>query len=1553
MKTEKVTTMSLTLVLMLMAMLLTAVNSQASVGWNLANPMTIARYDHRTTLLQNGKVLVTGGEDSLADPLAIAELYDPGNNSWSAAGSMASARSLHSATLLPSGKVLVVGGWGPVSANALASAELYDPATNSWSAAGSLSAARYNHNATLLPSGKVLVVGGYNGGELSSAELYDPDTNSWSAAGSMGTARINHSVTLLPSGKVLVAGGINGSSYLASVELYDPATNSWSAAASLVTGREAHSASLLSTGKVLVAGGYNTGNGGFLGSAELYDPALNSWSPAGAMVTVQAFHSATLLPNGKVLVAGGESNGASLVFAGTQLYDPATNSWDAASSMVHARVSHSSTLLPSGKVLVVGGFDFINRLANVEFYDPATPGWSAADSLAAARSYHSVTLLPNGKVLVSGGYDGNTYLASSELYDYVTNSWSPAGSMATARRFHSATLLQNGKVLIVGGSSAELYDQATNSWSSAGSLATARYERHKATLLASGKVLVTGGTGDDGAIADNELYDPATNSWSAAGSMATARYNHTATLLPNGKVLVTGGTQNTWVNAFVSAELYDPATNSWSAAGSMANARYDHSATLLPDGKVLVAGGGYTVILNSAELYDPATNSWSTAGSLATRRMAHETILLPSGKVLAVSGYNGHVLASAEVYDPTTNSWSAAGSLGEGRTHPSMTLLPSGKVLVAAGYNNDTSSYYASAELFDPGDGFSDSRRPVISALANTNDNLSLTGTGFRGDSEATSGATNSSPTNYPLLQLRRLDNEQTSFIASSSSLSWNDISFTSQSLNPLLAGYYSATIFVNGIPSVSTILTVGATAGIDPASHDFGSIEENISSSHVFTISNSGNQNLTISSIVTVDGDSALFSIDPGDAANGTCGSLTPTIAAGGNCTISVTFKPTSPGTRSTILRVTSNDSAAPSMNIALTGTGPLPSYTISVVEGSGIISCDSPVVQGNAAVCIVGPTPPGYHFATFTDNGVDMLSSVVDGLYVINDVQTNHIIAGTFASGIPWPSATNINALAIDPINTQTLYAGTYDYGGVLKSTDGGTTWTAFNVGFASDTYRVLSLAIDPTNTQIVYAGTSDHGGVLESIDGGITWSAINDGLNPSPYSVLSLAINPANTQIVYAGTDGGVYKTSNGDASWTQVNSEHVNTLAINPMDSQIVYAGSISGRIFKSIDGGINWTTSYIGITPSECPPSPPGGSMTCWRYDPVPPDIFSLAQDPVDSRIVYAGTTLGIYKTTDGGTSWTTMNGGLTGGYVQSLAIDPTRNQTVYAGTPGGIFKTTNGGATWRAIHSGVTDIFSLAIDPINGQTVYAGTPDGVFKLTNSPGVPDAPIIGTATADDGQATVAFSLPADDGGSDITGYIVTSNPGNVSAIGTESPITVTGLINGTTYTFTVVATNAVGNSVTSAQSNSLTPMPPPTVDPGVAANVTISPATAQTVVRGTTATFTITPDAGYGVVVSGCGGSLSSTTYTTGPISSNCVLAIEAVKRSGSTSETTPSLVDALNVFRAVNSLTTLTPQQQVRYDVAPLGINGTPTGNGVLDLADVILILRRSIGIGNW
>lgn len=370
---------------------------------------------------------VAGDAETIEDALAAAA---PASLNTFAAStpSMNVARQRATATLLLNGTVLITGGQNTLGL--LSSTELYNPATNMFAATAStavMNAARASATATLLPNGKVLVAGGSgNAGVLASTELYNPASNTFNLAPSMNTARANATATLLPNGKVLIAGGQSNSAILSSTELYDPATNSFGVTPpSMNVARSEATATLLPNGKVLIAGGEDL-SGNSLSSVELYDPVANTFAASTpAMNTARFLAMATLLSNGKVLIAGGNDNtvaNPNVYLNTTELYDPATNSFAASTpSMNTARDEATATLLPNGKVLIASGADLVSNhpiwLTSTELYDPVANTFAATTpSVNTARNFATATLLPNGEVLIAGGYSGSSYLSSTELY---------------------------------------------------------------------------------------------------------------------------------------------------------------------------------------------------------------------------------------------------------------------------------------------------------------------------------------------------------------------------------------------------------------------------------------------------------------------------------------------------------------------------------------------------------------------------------------------------------------------------------------------------------------------------------------------------------------------------------------------------------------------------------------------------------------------------------------------------------------------------------------------------------------------------------------------------------------------------------------------------------------------------------------------------------------------------------------------------------------------------------------------------------------------------------
>ncbi len=365
------------------------------------------------------EVLAAGGVDPMVnnpDSLSSAELYGVGAGTWAYTGSMSTPRDLHTATLLNNGQVLVAGGENENIGALLSTAELYNPGTGTWTLTGSMSVARGGAQATLLGNGTVLIEGGSGtpGAILSSAELYNPGTGTWTLTGSTAAARVDHTATLLPNGKVLVAGGDGLTASLSSAELYDPATGSWTATGSMNVGRYLHTATLLPNGKVLVAGGINlASNPVTVDSAELYDPATGLWTITGPMTQHREEHSAVLLNNGQVLVEGGGTTTS-------ELYNPVSGTWTASGAPANNGMTEG-LLLPDGEALIEG-----STAGTTDLFDPATGIWTLSGPLNHARFYHTATLLPNWQVICtppSGSFfsPGTTNTVICEVVDNCGN----------------------------------------------------------------------------------------------------------------------------------------------------------------------------------------------------------------------------------------------------------------------------------------------------------------------------------------------------------------------------------------------------------------------------------------------------------------------------------------------------------------------------------------------------------------------------------------------------------------------------------------------------------------------------------------------------------------------------------------------------------------------------------------------------------------------------------------------------------------------------------------------------------------------------------------------------------------------------------------------------------------------------------------------------------------------------------------------------------------------------------------------------------------------------
>lgn len=282
--------------------------------------------------------------------------------------------------------------------------------------------------------------------------------------------------------------------------------------------------------------------------------------------------------------------------------------------------------------------------------------------------------------------------------------------------------------------------------------------------------------------------------------------------------------------------------------------------------------------------------------------------------------------------------------------------------------------------------------------------------------------------------------------------------------------------------------------------------------------------------------------------------------------------------------------------------------------------------------------------------------------------------------------------------------------------------------------------SVALAPTQPSILYAsgGNSD---MYKSVDGGRTWAQV--GSIDCCFGSADITVDPSSPDVAFAAADYlGLYKTNDGGASWPEIDDSDVDAVAINPAQSNVVLesAGDDYDPDFglnRSLDGGLTWSptgfvawVTTLAIDPSDSSIVYAGlfdGRVFRRRANGawisissgLPGDpILAMAIDPIMPNIVYVGTALGVYRRTSRAHRWIYVSSGFGDSWTDALAIDPAHEGWLYAGTNGdGVYRSTDGGRTWAPFNQGLFDlaVTSLAITP-SGSILYAGTENsGVFQ----------------------------------------------------------------------------------------------------------------------------------------------------------------------------------------------------------------------------------------------
>ncbi|MDA8335297.1 MAG: Ig-like domain-containing protein, partial [Peptococcaceae bacterium] len=313
---------------------------------------------------------------------------------------------------------------------------------------------------------------------------------------------------------------------------------------------------------------------------------------------------------------------------------------------------------------------------------------------------------------------------------------------------------------------------------------------------------------------------------------------------------------------------------------------------------------------------------------------------------------------------------------------------------------------------------------------------------------------------------------------------------------------------------------------------------------------------------------------------------------------------------------------------------------------------------------------------------------------------------------------------------LSGSTLYVGTAG-GGVWSSANDGASWTPLTDGQPS--LAMGAVAVDPNNPSVIYAGTGEahesgdsfYGeGLLKSTDGGTSWSVYGATYFAGSY-IAAVVVNPLNSSDVYVAGNMGLYESTDAGNTWAKVGpwgNYQVTALVINPKNGDL-YAAVEGNGIEESTDGGGTWTLLSNGVF------SGLNFGNTALSIDAANPQILVAS---------VAGTTQGgaVYETTDGGVSWTNLNAppyftasyfygsgsGDQSWYDNTVAVDPANPSIIFAGGIG-VAMTTNDGGSWSCVNRPVTgnpmafhpDQHAMLFDSTGG--LYVGNDGGIWEIT--------------------------------------------------------------------------------------------------------------------------------------------------------------------------------------------------------------------------------------------
>ena len=313
--------------------------------------------------------------------------------------------------------------------------------------------------------------------------------------------------------------------------------------------------------------------------------------------------------------------------------------------------------------------------------------------------------------------------------------------------------------------------------------------------------------------------------------------------------------------------------------------------------------------------------------------------------------------------------------------------------------------------------------------------------------------------------------------------------------------------------------------------------------------------------------------------------------------------------------------------------------------------------------------------------------------------------------ASATTWkelgPDGGDARSLAYDPHNPDRILLGTSS-GQLYLSENGGKSWNRFAQIGLGDDYVLDNEAFDPSDPNTVYVAVwsverqRDAGDFYVTHDNGKTWKTIESMRGKS---IRALFIAPSNPKILVAGALDGVYRSTDGGATWRHISPEghaeikNIESIAIDPKNPDIIYAGTWH-LPWKTEDGGKTWHSIKQGVIDDS--------------------DVFSMIVDYDNPSVVFASACSGIYKSDSAGQQFHKIQGiPLTARRTRVLMEDPKNPQIVYAGTTEGLYKTVDGGKTFKLMTAKNVIVNDVSVDPRDPKKILLATDrSGVLSSDN-------------------------------------------------------------------------------------------------------------------------------------------------------------------------------------------------------------------------------------------